>query len=151
MKYYAIEFQTNGTTGAAIPFAMDGIAASREKFHTCMAAAEVSAVEKHGAVIIDENLNILNSELGYRENPVEAAPVFFVLEFQTGNGSAACLPLAYASKADAWEKFYDILRFAAKSSVEKHGAMIITSDLFKVDARVAERNTTEPVEDGEGE
>lgn len=145
MTYYEIEFQTTGTIGSALTTVFNSEIDAYAKHHTVMAAAEVSEVEKHGSVIIDENLNIIEAELGKRAEGSVSLPVFFVLEFQTDNGSGACLPTAYNDKPSAWEKYYDILRYASKvSTIEKHGAMIITSDLFEVEGRLAERTAIEP-------
>ena len=55
---------------------------------------------------------------------------YYVIEFQTDNGVGATIPSAFDNLADAEAKYHDILRVAAKSKVEKHGAMIITEDLF---------------------
>lgn len=138
--FYTIEFQTNGDVGSAMPFSFATEKEALTKYHEIMMYAENSQVEKHGAAIIDENLSILKAELGLRDEASENLPVFFALEFQTSEGTGSCIPMAYGDKADAWNKFYTVLAYAAKSDVEKHGAMIITSDLFKVDARLAERN-----------
>lgn len=150
MKLYPIEFQTNGTTGTATLQAMQNNEDMNEAlaiFHHIMEYAQQSQVEKHGAAIIDENLNIVKADLGYRATPSTALPVFFTFEFQSDDGLYACLPYAFTDKADAWAKWYDVLRVAAKSAVAKHGSLILTSDLFKVDGRLAERNVIVPPEE----
>jgi len=54
MNYYVIELQT---TGGQTAYLVDGYAsreAAEAKYHTILAAAAVSAVEKHAAVILTE-------------------------------------------------------------------------------------------------
>ena len=151
MMYYEIELQTTGTVGTAAFMPFYNEIDAYEKHHQVMAIAEKSEVEKHGSIIVDENLNILPDahELGKRAVPSDSLPVFYVLEFQTNNETGAIIPMAYADKPSAWEKYYDILRYASKvSTVEKHGAMIITSDLFVVATKLAERNVEVPEEQG---
>ena len=73
MTYYVIEFQT-GDTGAAIPLAYTDRNLALQKFHEIMAYASVSSVPKHGAIIITEDLFVLESGLGYRNGnnaPIE--------------------------------------------------------------------------------
>lgn len=55
---------------------------------------------------------------------------YYVIEFQTTNGVGAAIPYAYSDPAEAEAKYHAILSAAAKSSVEKHGAILITEDLF---------------------
>lgn len=153
MKLYPIEFQTSGTTGTATLQPMqnnEDMSEALAIYHHIMEYAQQSAVEKHGCAIIDENLNIVKAELGYREPPIESLPVFFALEFQSGDG-AAMIPNAYTDKADAWAKWYDTMRVAAKSAVPKHGSLLISSDLFRIDGRLAERNNPEPEPEQGGE
>ena len=57
--------------------------------------------------------------------------MLYVLEFQTNGNSGSVIPTAYTEQSDAETKYHDILKFAAKSAVEKHGAMIITDDMFE--------------------
>ena len=60
---------------------------------------------------------------------------WFVFEFQ---GTAA-LVFSYTNKADAWAKYYEVLMYAAKSSVPLHGAMLINSDQTEYHMQMAER------------
>ena len=55
--------------------------------------------------------------------------IFYVLELQTGD-TAACLPIAYDNRPDAEAKYHEILQYAAKSTIKKHGAMIVNEDGF---------------------
>ena len=61
--------------------------------------------------------------------------IYYVIELQTGE-TGACLPVAYADRADAEEKYHHVLQYAAKSEIRKHGAMIITEDGFVVKKEV---------------
>lgn len=57
--------------------------------------------------------------------------IYYVLEFQSGmSGVALCT--TYTDKVAAESAYHTILAAAAQSSVPKHGAMIVTEDLFTV-------------------
>ena len=56
--------------------------------------------------------------------------MFYVIEFQSEERTGAVLPFTYEHQDDAEAKYHDILSVAAKSSVRKHGAILITDDLF---------------------
>ena len=61
--------------------------------------------------------------------------IYYVIELQTGE-TGACIPFAYADRADAEEKYHQVLQYAAKSDIRKHGAMIVTEDGFVVKKEV---------------
>lgn len=69
--------------------------------------------------------------------------IYYVIELQTGD-TGACLPVAYQDRADAEEKYHQVLQFAAKSDVRKHGAMIVTEDGFVVKKEVYVHGEEEP-------
>lgn len=52
--YFVIELQTNGGQTANIVSAYETREAAESKYHTILAAAAISSVEKHAAVIITE-------------------------------------------------------------------------------------------------
>lgn len=56
--------------------------------------------------------------------------MYYVIEFQTNNGTGAAIPFAFANQADAEAKYHELLAVAAKSAVEKHGVALVTDDLF---------------------
>lgn len=58
--------------------------------------------------------------------------MFYVIEFQSEANTGAAIPYAFDNQPDAEAKYHDLLRVAAKSSVRKHGAILITDDLFTV-------------------
>lgn len=61
--------------------------------------------------------------------------IYYVIELQTGD-TGACLPMEYSERADAEEKYHQVLQYAAKSEIRKHGAMIVTEDGFVVKKEV---------------
>ena len=63
MVYYVIESQVNGNVGAAIPTAYTDKALAEKAYHTALAAAAVSSVEKHGVMLCNEDLFVLKQEL----------------------------------------------------------------------------------------
>lgn len=75
MKYYVVEFQTSGASGAALPYVFDNRPDAEAKYYTVMSAAAKSPVEKHGALIITEDLFTIKGELAYREAAPEPTPV----------------------------------------------------------------------------
>ena len=61
--------------------------------------------------------------------------MFYVFEVQT-NETGAINAFVFTERDDAEEKYHDILRYATKSNVKKHGAMILTEDLFVIKSEV---------------
>ena len=64
---------------------------------------------------------------------------YYVFELQTGSTGAA-LVNTYDNREDAEEKYFSVMKAAAKSNVPKHGAMIITEDLFQLKGELAYRS-----------
>lgn len=65
--------------------------------------------------------------------------IYYVLEFQTSSGSGAVIPTIHHSRQDAEARYHTILAAAASSEIEKHGAAILTEDLFVVKKELAPR------------
>lgn len=55
--------------------------------------------------------------------------IYYVIEIQSGD-TGSCIPVAFTERADAEEKYHNVLMYAAKSQIRKHGAMICTEDGF---------------------
>ena len=55
--------------------------------------------------------------------------MFYVFEIQT-TSTGAVNTFVFDNRADAEAKYHEILMYASKSTVKKHGAMILTEDLF---------------------
>lgn len=73
MLYYIYEQQTSdNNTGAALVTTKATRQEADQVFFTIMATASVSAVPKHGAMIVDSDMFVLRNELAYRP-PVEQA------------------------------------------------------------------------------
>ena len=70
MIYYVLEFQS-GTAGTALCTTYTDKAAAESAYHTVLAAAAQSAVPKHGAMIVTEDLFVAKKEL--YPHPTEAA------------------------------------------------------------------------------
>lgn len=144
MLYYVVEMQTtNGVGAVGFTQAYTSEQNAYEKYHDILRIAEKSSVDYHAVIIIDEDLTLVESELAKRTLYPEETSVWFVLEVQTTEGSGAVIPMAYANKSDAWQKYYKILQYAAKSAVEKHGAFMIGHDLLEFHNELAERETVE--------
>ena len=69
--------------------------------------------------------------------------MFYVIEIQT-NDSGATNTFVFAKKEDAEAKYHEVLMYASKSSVRKHGAMIMTEDMFILKSEIYNH---EPVEE----
>ena len=55
--------------------------------------------------------------------------MFIVVEFQkSAQNAMSCVVNAYENRADAEERYHDILRYAAKTTLLKHGAIMFTED-----------------------
>lgn len=62
--------------------------------------------------------------------------IIYVMELQSGETSGAAIPMAYTDQPDAEEKYHQILQFAAKSSVLKHGAVMMDENGFVLEKKV---------------
>lgn len=55
--------------------------------------------------------------------------MFTVVEFQkSAQDTVSCLVTAYQDRADAEQKYHDILRYASKTALLKHGATMLSDD-----------------------
>lgn len=60
--FYVIEIQTT-TTGAVIPFVFSNRDEAEAKYHSLLAVAAVSTVEKHGAMLFNDDGFVIKSEV----------------------------------------------------------------------------------------
>ena len=74
MIYYVLEFQTTGGTGSVIPTMHQSRQEAEARYHTVLAAAATSEIEKHGAAILSEDLFVVKKELAPREGAPEPEP-----------------------------------------------------------------------------
>lgn len=64
--------------------------------------------------------------------------IYYTIELQSGAAGAGIVN-AYTNVDDAREKYFEILKYAVKSQVRKHGAILIDENGFIVEpARVFE-------------
>ena len=70
--------------------------------------------------------------------------VYYVIEFQTGD-TGSVIPVAYTDRSLAFQKYHQIMSAASVSDVPKHGAMVITEDLYVFEDK-KELAYREPVE-----
>lgn len=61
--FYVLEIQTNENTGAVIPFTFSNRNEAEAKYHSLLAVAAVSQVEKHGAMLFTDDGFVLKSEV----------------------------------------------------------------------------------------
>ena len=70
--FIVIEIQYNGTTAATIATSYQTKNEANAKYHTVLAAAAVSSLPVHSAIIIDETGHLIKSEF-YRHSAEEAS------------------------------------------------------------------------------
>lgn len=58
--------------------------------------------------------------------------MFFVVEVQNNNGAGATLVTTFTDRNQAESKFHEILKYAAVSSLTKHGAVVMTDDCVTI-------------------
>ena len=58
--------------------------------------------------------------------------IYYTIELQSG-ASGAGIVNAYTNVEDAREKYFEILKYAVKSQVRKHGAVVIDENGFIVE------------------
>lgn len=68
---------------------------------------------------------------------------FFVIETQTNAGVGSAIVTTYTDEKLARQKYHEVMSAASVSSVEKHGCVVLTEDLFQVECEVAPR-TAQP-------
>lgn len=67
--YFVIETQTNGNVGSGIISGHETKDAAENTYHTVLASAAISSVEKHGAFLISDDFRYFKRELYDRTNP----------------------------------------------------------------------------------
>lgn len=58
--------------------------------------------------------------------------MFFVIEIQVNNGIGSTLVTTHEDRNHAESKFHEILQYAAVSTTDKHGAIVITEDCVQL-------------------
>lgn len=76
--------------------------------------------------------------------------IFYVIEFQTDSNVGSTITYTYTDRSLAFQKYYEIMASASVSQIAKHGAMLLTEDLYEIDSKLAWRESEEN-ESGEPE
>ena len=71
MVFFVIEFQTNECIGAVIPTAFTDRDQAEAAYHTTLASAAVSSVDKHGVMLCTEDMVVIKQEIYIHIEPVE--------------------------------------------------------------------------------
>lgn len=61
--FYVLEIQTDEGTGTIIPFTFSNRNEAEAKYHSLLAVAAVSKVEKHGSMLFTDDGFVLKSEV----------------------------------------------------------------------------------------
>ena len=61
--FYVVEIQTNTEVGSVIPFTFTNRNEAEAKYHSLLAVAAVSQIEKHGAMLFTDDCFVLKSEV----------------------------------------------------------------------------------------
>lgn len=72
--------------------------------------------------------------------------VFYVFEIQS-NETGAVNVFPFTDRANAEAKYHEILMYAAKSEVRKHGAILITEDMFVIKSEIYDHTPVDPASD----
>lgn len=71
--YFVLEIQINNGTGSILPYAFDNQADAEAKYHSILAVAAKSEVQKHSAVLMAENgITLKHESYFHEEEPIEA-------------------------------------------------------------------------------
>lgn len=99
------------------------------KYHTVLAAAASSSVDRHGAFLYTEDGYIANE--CFKQDAMSAVPVYIVTEIQLSeDGTMATLNNYYLDRNQALSKYYTVLAAAAISSVYKHACFMYNEDAY---------------------
>lgn len=66
--------------------------------------------------------------------------IYYVIELQTNNGTGSSIVTTKTTLEDAYQAYYTIMAAASKSAVPQHGAMIVSSDMFVLENKMAYRS-----------
>lgn len=69
--------------------------------------------------------------------------LYFVIETQATDTIAVNV-FTYTDRNDAESKYHEILMYASKSQVRKHGAMLMTEDLFVIKSEMYNHGDVDP-------
>ena len=61
--------------------------------------------------------------------------LYYVIEIQSTD-VGACIPVVFTDRDQAESKYHDVLKYAAVSSVRKHGAILCNEDGFIIKSEV---------------
>ena len=128
MKTILLETQlnSNGTLGTLITD-YDDINNAQSSFHTVMAAANLSTLPRHGAVLMSSSGRLIRKECCYHHTETDIEEKYIVLEIQVGAGeSVSSLINSFDNKNQAESTYHSILASAALSELPKHSAVILT-------------------------
>lgn len=71
--YFVLEIQINNGTGSILPYAFGNQADAEAKYHSILAVAAKSEVQKHSAVLMAENgITLKHESYFHEEEPIEA-------------------------------------------------------------------------------
>ena len=70
--------------------------------------------------------------------------LFFVIETQVNDKTGNVNVFTFTDRDDAESKYHEVLMYASKSQVRKHGAMLLTEDLFLMKSEVYNHEEVDP-------
>ena len=62
--------------------------------------------------------------------------VFYVMEIQTNEGTGSVIPQAFTDRNQAESNYHEVLKYAAVSEIDKHGAILCNEDGFIIKSEV---------------
>lgn len=128
--YIVTEVQVNQNNEVAVlNSSYDNYNQAVSKYHTVLAAAAISNVDRHGAFLYTEDGYI--AQECYKQDAMSNVPVYIVTEIQLSDaGAMATLNNYYLDRNQALSKYYTVLAAAAISSVYKHACFMYSEDSY---------------------
>ena len=127
MKEILLELQlnSNGTLGTLIS-SFDDVNQAESSFHSVLASGAISALPRHGAVLLTEGGSLVKRDCYYHGNDVVETK-YVVLEIQcNSDDTVGTLINSYDTQEAAESAYYTILAGAVISQLPKHSAVIMT-------------------------
>ena len=101
------------------------------KYHTVLAAAALSNVDRHSAFLYTED-GYMAHEI-FQQDAINATPIFIVIELQINqDNTMAAIDHSFTDYNQALSCYYTVLGSAAISNVYKHACFMMTPESFSM-------------------
>ena len=121
-SYFVIELQAGETTAYLVD-SYSNKDEAEQKYHSILAAAAISTVPYHAAVILRSDGAFIKSESYTHAGNVN--PAYVVAELQTTGETTGQIVDVHTSLNYAYQRYYTALAAAAVSEVSEHSAVLL--------------------------